>query len=1289
VATIASLVKSSIRSYSNKFSEPVSSGLFEEDSVFASAEDKKAKLEKQFEWFTEALDKYGVYSGTGHKRILIPKKIINKEELGQLGFLPVQIAIPETGQLSSESFRHLDLKHHLHEFKENWTIHEDEHHSSTMLVEKAKRQKSDFVDTAGKFIAGLPHVITEGIPGLYYYAKGKIQGKTATMEERLMGELPYEYLDYIDEYSTEVQNTLKDRYDSTVKVAKTGFDNIYNTIEGLRHGGMAEHTRKKLTDFGSGYQGENKEKTKQFSFVGAGAAGISGFGAYKGISKLIYPFSKKEMSRYPELKRMRKIGTKHGLRTYDPFAFKDFTGINRKKLKPVARGTMNLLFGPINPTSSLGDVKGFKGLTYVHSGSEKIEEIAKHGLNVGNWDIGNDKLATWELLKKRGISNLHIETMPAGEFFIGDEAAEEFLERAGGSLENIVLKKNYAALGKGVWLNMDKVPMDIQEEVAWNPTKYLVQPKIDIAEEYRVVTAGGLPIHTTYRFGSPKTRETIKKFGYTAMKDLADKGEFKGNPFEIIEPVFDKKMKQRLEKFASKASVYLPYEISALDIALTKQGELKIVEAQRSFGNISNPLVGSRLKYALTNKKSKLSMAVAGLTAGVAAVLGYNIFSGSDDEHNTIEGLRHGGMAENTRKKLTEFGSGWRRLLNTVGKVFRKKKPSLKNIIKQEDITVVKTIEEYVSAVAGKGASKEAIATHAERLRLAGPLSFVEGRTVYPGNVKMFAFDVLKEGGIKYGSKKYSRYTKTLEEIGLYHEIAEVKYGTRVKKAFGSDPAELAKMKFGSHWSPQVIKEEAKYAKQLGKEGMEVAALLRKSEGIDVYGPVRPEQMMNTVKELRRVQSKIRKGGGGVLVEQQRALKKQYYQQKTAMIYGEVFNNVKLKSNKSINKGLKKGDSYNSKPGLHPGAKNSLGARSIKDISDFGSKYDAVKGLAKALGQNTDDLIKSKMFQESLRQGKRVKKLGEGGFGETWQYETVVGGQKFSYARKEILESTRKNFGDIPMIMEPIEKSFITEVKALKQTGRHGITPTAYGSDKDILYMELMSGKDAFQLINKQGISLPDSAIAEARREAKEMAKKGVLHKDIAHRNIMWDKGKGRVAIIDLGVSDVVKNPNTEWVKNAMQSVDNQFDKLIQVRRDAISHYNKNNPGVAKSDALNFARTKPDFNIAGKTEIDFNLVGKTELAASSMAKTDFAINATARTEVIADAFAKTKVAGNIKPQAAEMISQKTAVGKHIKDPRRTARIKKFRKISTEAVGIGYRTAHNGGRKHRRFSATTK
>lgn len=65
----------------------------------------------------------------------------------------------------------------------------------------------------------------------------------------------------------------------------------------------------------------------------------------------------------------------------------------------------------------------------------------------------------------------------------------------------------------------------------------------------------------------------------------------------------------------------------------------------------TDPLPGGAGKWAAF-------IAGAGLTA--AAIAGYLSFSGSDDEYNTIEALRHDGIASDLRRDITEFGSGWR-----------------------------------------------------------------------------------------------------------------------------------------------------------------------------------------------------------------------------------------------------------------------------------------------------------------------------------------------------------------------------------------------------------------------------------------------------------------------------------------------------------------------------------------------------------------------------------------------------------------------------------------------------
>lgn len=166
-------------------------------------------IKRRFDKLCEELDTRGVLSGTGHKRISIPKTVLSEKDLQDLGFVPVMIAVPEAGQSSFRSFRHPDNNYHLHEHGDHWTMHKDDHASSTMLVRKLFMQEQRKKPGKGKggksrtsagvigkaaleFLKGTPHVLTEGVPGMYYYAKGKIV-KTPGMAERLSAELPREY----------------------------------------------------------------------------------------------------------------------------------------------------------------------------------------------------------------------------------------------------------------------------------------------------------------------------------------------------------------------------------------------------------------------------------------------------------------------------------------------------------------------------------------------------------------------------------------------------------------------------------------------------------------------------------------------------------------------------------------------------------------------------------------------------------------------------------------------------------------------------------------------------------------------------------------------------------------------------------------------------------------------------------------------------------------------------------------------------------------------------------------
>ncbi len=131
-------------------------------------------LNQRFQGLTQLLDQHGVLAGTGHKRITIPKNKLTEQDLGTLGFEPVLAAIPEAGQDRFQSFRHPDNLYHIHSHGDRWTMHQDRHAAATMLARTQGAAKA--------FVQGIPHVITEGIPGLGYYIKGQLGGRKSTAD---------------------------------------------------------------------------------------------------------------------------------------------------------------------------------------------------------------------------------------------------------------------------------------------------------------------------------------------------------------------------------------------------------------------------------------------------------------------------------------------------------------------------------------------------------------------------------------------------------------------------------------------------------------------------------------------------------------------------------------------------------------------------------------------------------------------------------------------------------------------------------------------------------------------------------------------------------------------------------------------------------------------------------------------------------------------------------------------------------------------------------------------------
>lgn len=131
----------------------------------------KQKVLRKFKYWKNKLKTKGVFAGTYHKRVAIPKKSIDEDELKTIGFEPSLIAIPESGQDRFESFRHPENLLHLHSHGDHWTMHEDAHPSLSMALRGAS-----LPEIPKAIVSGLSHVTTEGVPGAYKYIANRLAG---------------------------------------------------------------------------------------------------------------------------------------------------------------------------------------------------------------------------------------------------------------------------------------------------------------------------------------------------------------------------------------------------------------------------------------------------------------------------------------------------------------------------------------------------------------------------------------------------------------------------------------------------------------------------------------------------------------------------------------------------------------------------------------------------------------------------------------------------------------------------------------------------------------------------------------------------------------------------------------------------------------------------------------------------------------------------------------------------------------------------------------------------------
>ena len=166
-----------------------------------------------------------------------------------------------------------------------------------------------------------------------------------------------------------------------------------------------------------------------------------------------------------------------------------------------------------------------------------------------------------------------------------------------------------------------------------------------------------------------KAQETVAPDVYAAGKGRLDMELFSGQTLQAVDPSQLEGIQGRVGKAFSKvhAAGFEHADPHLGNIMLTREGNIGIID----YGSAKR-LAGPRAAISAQEDidfASKLMKARIEGTSQLAAVDPFASawsaspgFSGFDDSYNIIEGLPHGGMGQDMRRQLTEFGSGWRGL---------------------------------------------------------------------------------------------------------------------------------------------------------------------------------------------------------------------------------------------------------------------------------------------------------------------------------------------------------------------------------------------------------------------------------------------------------------------------------------------------------------------------------------------------------------------------------------------------------------------------------------------------
>lgn len=372
--------------------------------------------------------------------------------------------------------------------------------------------------------------------------------------------------------------------------AFSGRDDQYNSIHGLRHGGMAERNRRQTTEFGSGWQGLQVHGQE--------------------IPIEIQEFREKWID----------SGKRNELRTKIA-AQQDKYGLLRpEEITPISKRKSRVDISAYTPTFADAD-------TLI--------------LQQPGWKFWAKDVA----IRMTGIDAPEVEHPDDPTAWYHFKQAQPFGQEATRMAEQLVSGK--------------KVGLTIATEAAKTYGRYL--GIVDVGEgksiNQQLIEQGGAAALPWGKSGSEI---------YSTKEFLAsEKAAIESGAGMWSEPFF-----QNYTNIAAAAGHRITFnqltDLSRLAQNYNLAASESFLWKSQEEGTIDSA-TGRKLGRRLHLSKQRQF-------AGRRAI-------GKDDAHNTIEGLRHGGLSEQKRRELTDFGSGWNPFRKIAAALYKDAPDALEQLI--------------------------------------------------------------------------------------------------------------------------------------------------------------------------------------------------------------------------------------------------------------------------------------------------------------------------------------------------------------------------------------------------------------------------------------------------------------------------------------------------------------------------------------------------------------------------------------------------------------------------------